>query len=137
MSYADRDQRHLWHPFTQMSDWLKDPPLVIERAEGNTLIDTEGNRYFDGVEDIVQYQHGGYLNKFLGDGIFVFFGAPVFLEDHSARAIRSAIDCQEAVQQLNRTLESETGEPSNLRVRIGITTGEVIVGNCGSSQESN
>ena len=47
MSWADRDQRWLWHPFTQMSDWLKDRPLVIERAEGSYLIDTEGNRYLD------------------------------------------------------------------------------------------
>jgi adenosylmethionine-8-amino-7-oxononanoate aminotransferase len=58
MSYADRDRRHLWHPFTQMSDWLKGHPLVIERAEGNTLIDTEGNRYLDGVSSLWVNLHG-------------------------------------------------------------------------------
>ncbi len=58
MSYADRDQRHIWHPFTQMSDWLKEHPLVIERAEGNTLIDTEGNCYLDGVSSLWVNVHG-------------------------------------------------------------------------------
>jgi adenosylmethionine-8-amino-7-oxononanoate aminotransferase len=58
MSYADRDRRHLWHPFTQMSDWLKGHPLVIERAEGNTLIDTEGNRYLDGISSLWVNLHG-------------------------------------------------------------------------------
>jgi adenylate cyclase len=92
------------------------------------------NRYFDGVTEIVQNRRGGYLNKFLGDGIFVFFGAPIFQEDHPGRAINAAIDCQEEVINLNRKLEEETSKPSSLSVRIGITTGEAMVGNCGSSE---
>lgn len=55
---AERDQRTLWHPFTQMSDWIKERPLVIERAEGNYLIDTEGKRYFDGVSSLWVNLHG-------------------------------------------------------------------------------
>ena len=47
-----RDQRAIWHPFTQMADWEKDAPLIIERGEGNYLIDTEGRRYFDGVSSL-------------------------------------------------------------------------------------
>jgi adenosylmethionine-8-amino-7-oxononanoate aminotransferase len=47
-----RDQRTLWHPFTQMSEWMDGRPIVIERGEGNYLIDTEGNRYFDGVSSL-------------------------------------------------------------------------------------
>ena len=50
------------------------------------------NRYFDRMTDVIQNRNGGYLNKFLGDGLFVFFGAPVFQDDHPARAIRAAID---------------------------------------------
>jgi len=42
----------IWHPFTQMADWEKDDPIVIERGEGNYLFDTDGNRYFDGVSSL-------------------------------------------------------------------------------------
>ena len=56
--WAERDQRHLWHPFTQMSEWLDGRPLVIERGEGNTLIDTEGNRYLDGISSMWVNLHG-------------------------------------------------------------------------------
>ncbi len=46
------DKRHIWHPFTQMADWVREPQLVIERAEGNYLVDVEGRRYFDGVSSL-------------------------------------------------------------------------------------
>ena len=52
------DHRHLWHPFTQMRDWLAEVPIVIERGEGNYLIDTEGNRYLDGVSSLWCNVHG-------------------------------------------------------------------------------
>ncbi|MEX0874071.1 MAG: adenosylmethionine--8-amino-7-oxononanoate transaminase [Actinomycetota bacterium] len=55
---ADLDHRHLWHPFTQMLDWLDDEPLIIERAEGFELIDTEGRRYLDGVSSLWVSVHG-------------------------------------------------------------------------------
>lgn len=47
-----RDKAVLWHPFTQMADWEKDDPLIIEGGEGNYLFDTEGRRYFDGVSSL-------------------------------------------------------------------------------------
>ena len=53
-----RDQRALWHPFTQMSDWMDGNPVVIERGEGNYLIDTDGNRYLDGVSSLWVNLHG-------------------------------------------------------------------------------
>lgn len=53
-----RDQRALWHPFTQMSDWMDGHPVVIERGEGNYLIDTDGNRYLDGVSSLWVNLHG-------------------------------------------------------------------------------
>jgi len=92
------------------------------------------NRYFDGVTDVVQNRRGGYLNKFLGDGLFVFFGAPVFQKDHAQRAILASLECQDDLKRLNAELTEETGQPSTLGVRIGVTTGEAIVGNCGSSE---
>lgn len=52
------DHAYLWHPFTQMREWLADEPVIIERAEGNYLIDTAGKRYFDGVSSLWCNVHG-------------------------------------------------------------------------------
>lgn len=52
------DQKFLWHPFTQMKDWLENEPLIIREAQGNYLIDTEGNRYLDGVSSLWVNVHG-------------------------------------------------------------------------------
>lgn len=52
------DKEYLWHPFTQMQDWLKDEPLVIDRARGSYLIDTDGRRYIDGVSSLWVNVHG-------------------------------------------------------------------------------
>jgi adenosylmethionine-8-amino-7-oxononanoate aminotransferase len=55
---VDWDRQYLWHPITQMREWLAEPPLVIERGEGNYLIDSEGGRYFDGVSSLWCNVHG-------------------------------------------------------------------------------
>jgi adenosylmethionine-8-amino-7-oxononanoate aminotransferase len=55
---VDWDHRHLWHPFTQMADWLGEAPLVIARAEGCWLVDTHGRRYLDGVSSLWCNVHG-------------------------------------------------------------------------------
>ena len=52
------DHGHLWHPFTQMADWLDEEPLVIAEAEGCTLVDTHGRRYLDGVSSLWCNVHG-------------------------------------------------------------------------------
>ena len=52
------DHTHMWHPFTQMQDWLADDPIIIARGEGNYLYDTEGNRYLDGVSSLWCNVHG-------------------------------------------------------------------------------
>lgn len=52
------DKRYLWHPFTQMQDWLAEEPVIIERGEGCYLIDTAGNRYIDGVASMWTNVHG-------------------------------------------------------------------------------
>ncbi len=46
------DKRYIWHPFTQMKEWLSSSPTVIERAEGVYLYDIEGNKYIDGTSSI-------------------------------------------------------------------------------------
>jgi adenosylmethionine---8-amino-7-oxononanoate aminotransferase len=55
---AGADHRYLWHPFTQMRTWLQDDPLIIERGEGNYLIDSNGRRYLDGVSSLWCNVHG-------------------------------------------------------------------------------
>ena len=52
------DQAHVWHPFTQMAEWVHSEPLVIAAGEREFLIDTEGNRYIDGVSSLWCNLHG-------------------------------------------------------------------------------
>ncbi|MCK4752178.1 MAG: adenosylmethionine--8-amino-7-oxononanoate transaminase [Planctomycetes bacterium] len=52
------DKKHLWHPFTQMADWLKSEPVIIDSAEGFYLIDTDGKSYIDGVSSLWCNVHG-------------------------------------------------------------------------------
>lgn len=52
------DKRHVWHPFTQMQDWERDEQIVIAKGEGCWLIDTDGNRYLDGVASMWTNVHG-------------------------------------------------------------------------------
>src|SRR5688572_21089521 len=52
------DKKFVWHPFTPMRQWTDGAPLVIERAEGNYLIDSDGRRYLDGVSSLWVNVHG-------------------------------------------------------------------------------
>jgi adenosylmethionine---8-amino-7-oxononanoate aminotransferase len=55
---VESDRRNVWHPFTQMQDWLAEEPLVIESGDGVWLVDTLGNRYLDGVSSLWCNVHG-------------------------------------------------------------------------------
>jgi adenosylmethionine-8-amino-7-oxononanoate aminotransferase len=55
---ATADHRHLWHPFTQMQEWLAEDPVIIESGDGVHLVDTLGNRYLDGVSSLWCNVHG-------------------------------------------------------------------------------
>ena len=66
------DKRHVWHPFTQMQDWERDEQIVIAKGEGCWLIDTDGNRYLDGVASMWTNVHGHCrpeLNQALKDQV--------------------------------------------------------------------
>ena len=52
------DKRVLWHPFTQQQGWCEEEPLIVERAEGCTLYDTDGNAYLDGISSLWCNVHG-------------------------------------------------------------------------------
>src|ERR1044071_7784271 len=62
------DHSYLWHPFTQMQDWLGEEPCIISRAEGNFLIDVHGRKYLDGVSSLWCNVHG-HRKKELDDAI--------------------------------------------------------------------
>jgi adenosylmethionine-8-amino-7-oxononanoate aminotransferase len=55
---AGLDHQHLWHPFTQQRDWVGEEPVMIERAKGTELIDSDGRRYIDGVSSLWCNVHG-------------------------------------------------------------------------------
>ena len=76
--------------------------------------------------------HGGFLDKFIGDAIMVIFGAPVAHADHATRAVACALEMQLSMQAVNEHF-ARTGLPQ-IEMGIGINTGEVVVGNIGSEQ---
>ncbi len=55
---VEADHKNLWHPFTQMEEWLAEEPLIIDSADGVHLVDTLGNRYLDGVSSLWCNVHG-------------------------------------------------------------------------------
>lgn len=67
------DHACLWHPFTQMQDWLAEDPIVIARGEGNYLIDVQGNHYLDGVSSLWCNVHG-HNRKEINDAIIAQLG---------------------------------------------------------------
>ncbi|MDD2852938.1 MAG: adenosylmethionine--8-amino-7-oxononanoate transaminase [Desulfuromonadaceae bacterium] len=62
------DKRYVWHPFTQMQDWQRDEQIIIAKGEGCWLIDTDGNRYLDGVASMWTNVHG-HCRKELNDAL--------------------------------------------------------------------
>jgi adenosylmethionine---8-amino-7-oxononanoate aminotransferase len=68
MNLADKDRRYVWHPFTQMRDWVAAEPLIIAAADGNELIDADGRRYLDGVSSLWVTVHG-HRKKEIDDAV--------------------------------------------------------------------
>lgn len=80
----------------------------------------------------VVFVHGGTLDKFLGDGMMVFYGAPGTLPDHARRAVRTGLAMLSTLEELNAGW-NRRGWPS-LRLGVGINTGTAIVGSIGSKE---
>jgi len=102
--------------FTHLSEGLS-PQEVVK------LI----NIYFDALSKVIM-AYGGTVDKFEGDAIMALFGAPVPSEDHAEKACRAALAIDAKMAELN----AKTGH--ELNVRIGLATGEAIVGNMGSEE---
>ncbi|MCX7597413.1 MAG: adenylate/guanylate cyclase domain-containing protein [Armatimonadetes bacterium] len=100
------------------------------RLDPENLVDAL-NAFFTECH-LAVWRYDGTLDKFIGDGLLAFFNAPVLQEDHALRAVRTALDIAEMVER-NRDLWEYHGL-SNLRVRAGICTGEVVVGYVGSKE---
>ena len=82
-------------------------------------------RYFEVASDVIE-QHGGTVEKFIGDAVMAVFGVPVVHEDDALRGVRAAADLQPALRQLNSELEAAYGV--SLALRTGVNTGEVVTG---------
>lgn len=93
------------------------------------LVAAQLNIHLERMTQAVFGQHG-VLDKFIGDAVMAFFGAPAARRDHAALACRAALDMVASLPALDETWR-RMGAPS-LRVGVGINTGEVVVGNLGS-----
>jgi class 3 adenylate cyclase len=82
-------------------------------------------RYFEEMRGILEY-HGGTVEKFIGDAVMAVFGIPVAHEDDVLRSVRAAAEMRGRLAELNEELARERGV--TLAARIGINTGEVVVG---------
>ncbi len=91
------------------------------------------NLYLTEMSDII-LELRGTIDKYEGDAIISFFGAPVDLPDHARRACLAAIRIKRAETALNQRFLAEKLSPSELHTRVGINTGEMTVGNMGTLQ---
>jgi adenylate cyclase len=106
--------------FTGMSERLRDRIIPLL------------SRYFDAVSAEVQ-RHGGTIDKFIGDAVMAFWGAPTPDPEHAADCCRAALACQKAIADLALVDD----EQRRVEIRIGINSGDMLVGNIGSELRLN
>jgi len=88
------------------------------------------NEYLDDMTQVVKSERG-CLDKYIGDAIMAFWNAPEDVPDHADRAIRSAVLMQRRMAELNARWSRADRGHDPMKVRIGVHTGEVVVGNIG------
>ncbi|HZL28291.1 MAG TPA: adenylate/guanylate cyclase domain-containing protein [Acidobacteriaceae bacterium] len=91
------------------------------------------NRYLTAMDEVIR-EHGGFLNKFIGDGLMVIFGLPLSrgVRDDAGRAVHAALAMLQRVEALNRQHSGNPDMPQ-LRIGIGIHTGPLMAGSIGSA----
>ena len=92
------------------------------------------NIYLTAMTDTIE-EHGGYVEKYVGDSITAIFGAPLSDENHALQGVTAALACRRKVRELASTLVLPAGR--SLRTRIGVHTGLALVGNIGSTRRFN
>jgi class 3 adenylate cyclase/CHASE2 domain-containing sensor protein len=88
------------------------------------------NEYLNDMTQVV-FDESGYLDKYIGDAIMAFWNAPKEVPDHPDRGMRAAILMQRRMNELNERWRANGGGRAPLKVRIGVHSGEVVVGNVG------
>jgi adenylate cyclase len=122
---ANAESREISVLFTDIRGFT----ALSEVAEPQAVVDLL-NRYFGRQVEVV-FQHGGTLDKFIGDAIMAFWGAPSATPDHARLAVAAALDMSATLDALH----SELGElGASLDIGIGIHSGRAVVGFIGSNK---
>jgi len=90
------------------------------------------NDYFSRQTDVI-FHHGGTMDKFIGDAIMAFWGAPISDPDHAQHAVEAALDMVDSLHEFRATLSGELGDTFD--IGIGIHSGEAVVGMIGSENK--
>jgi class 3 adenylate cyclase len=108
---------------------------IAESLSPEHLVDLL-NYYLSSMSDIVLEQKGT-IDKYEGDAIMAFFGAPLDLPDHALKACIAAINMKRLEKSVNKHVLEKGISPSPLLTRIGINSGEMVVGNMGTQKKMN
>jgi class 3 adenylate cyclase len=106
---------------------------IAEHLTPSELV-TLMNDYLSAMTDIIE-GNGGYVDKYIGDSIVAVFGAPVDDPEHARNAVRAALQCRARLAELNSAAGAFRGH--KLAHRIGLNSGEALVGNIGSRRRFN
>lgn len=123
------ETRELTVYFSDVADFTG----IAEKLTPNQLVDQLGG-YFEEMSNLIQNEQGT-VDKFIGDAIMAFWGAPQDVPDHALGACRAALKCQARLAKLRQEW-GRAGRPQ-FHARIGLNTGPVLVGNIGSEQRMN
>ena len=123
--------RHMTAMFTDVKEFDR----IVEVLKPEQMIDLL-NYYLSTMSDIILEQKGT-IDKYHGDEIISFFGAPLELEDHALRACITAIMMKRLERRANAYILENQLSPSPLFTRIGINSGQMIVGNMGTERKMN
>ncbi len=119
------ERRPITVMFTDLAGFTNEAEKLEPEAVSGLL-----NEHFDAMASIV-IDHGGTIDKFIGDAIMAFWGAPLEDEKQALHACEAALAMQQGMRQLRESLRRR--RLPELRMRIGVHTGEAVVGNMGAS----
>jgi adenylate cyclase len=93
------------------------------------------NEFLTEISTVIRHQHLGTIDKYIGDCVMAFWGAPVFDPDHAQNAVLASLEIQEAIHRLNPKLAARNWP--EISVGVGVNTGNVTVGDMGSQFRMN